>query len=91
MSEQKNNYPVEVGAIYENENKETGEKFLQISIFKDVTLKKGTKIKMEKPGLKYERILNSPKSSEEFKATMREQQAKESPSLKMRLLVKLDQ
>jgi len=91
MSENKNNYPVEFASIYENENKETGEKFLSIKVFKDVTLKKGMTVKLEKPAAKYERIFNSPKSSEEFKATMREQQAKESPSLKMRLLVKLDQ
>jgi hypothetical protein len=88
MSEVKTNYPVEVGAIYENENKTTGEKFLSISIFKDVTLKKGTRISMEKPNAKYDRILNSPKSSEDFKQKMREQQAKESTSLKMRLLYK---
>lgn len=91
MSDAKPNYPVEFGSIFENENKETGEKFLQISIFKDIVLKKGMKVKMEKPQAKYDRIFNSPKSSEEFKATMREAQAKESPSLKMRLSVKLDQ
>lgn len=89
MSE-KPNYPVEFACIYENENQSTGEKFLQISVFKDITLKKGMKIKMEKPQAKYDRILNSPKSSEEFKQTAREQQAKESPALKMRLSVKLE-
>lgn len=88
MSEVKNNYPVEVGAIYENENKSTGEKFLSISIFKDVSLKKGTRISLEKPQAKYDRILNSPKSSEEFKQQTRERQAQESPALKMRLLYK---
>lgn len=89
MSEKKN-YPVEFAAIYENQNRETGETFLQISVFKDVTLKKGMKVKMEKPQAKYDRILNSPKSSEEFKQQAREQQAKESPALKMRLSVKLE-
>jgi hypothetical protein len=89
MSE-KSNYPVEFAAIYENENKSTGEKFLQISVFKDIVLKKGMKVKMEKPNAKYERILNSPKTSEEFKQSAREQQAKESPQLKMRLSVKLE-
>jgi Ulp1 family protease len=89
MSE-KSNYPVEFGSIFENRNKETGKTYLQISIFKDVVLKKGMKVKLEKPEAKYERIFNSPKSSEEFKATMREAQAKESPALKMRLLVKLE-
>lgn len=91
MSEvKKSNYPVEIGGIYENTNKSTGETFLSISIFKDVTLKKGTRISLEKPGAKYDRILNSPNSSEEFKQQTRERQAQESPALKMRLSVKLE-
>jgi hypothetical protein len=90
MSE-KPNYPVEFASIYENENRETGEKFLSIKVFKDVVLKKGMTVKLEKPQAKYDRIFNSPRSSEEFKATMREAQAKESPSLKMRLSVKLEE
>jgi guanylate kinase len=89
MSEVKSNYPVEFAALYENVNSQTGEKFLQISVFKDIELKKGMKIQVEDPKAKYERIFNSPKSTEEFKQTMREAQAKESPQLKRRLLVKL--
>jgi hypothetical protein len=47
-------------------------------------------VKLEKPQAKYDRIFGSAKSSDDFKQTMREQQAKESPSLKMRLSVKLE-
>jgi hypothetical protein len=81
-------YDTEFANIYENENRETGEKFLSIKVFKDITLKKGDIVKMEKPEVKFARILNSPRSSESFKAKTLEDQAKTPASVKMILALK---
>lgn len=81
----------EIGAIYENENKTTGEKFLQISISKDVALKKGTKVRLENPQDKFERMINSAKTSDSFKQKAREDAAKVNPNMKKRLIAVLDE
>jgi len=81
----------EIGAIYENENKSTGEKFLQISISKDVSLKKGTKVRLENPNDKFDRMINSAKTSEAFKQKAREDAAKVNPNMKKRLIAVIEE
>lgn len=81
----------EIGAIYENENKTTGEKFLQISISKDVSLKKGTKVRLENPNDKFDRMINSTKTSEAFKQKAREDAAKVNPNMKKRLIAVIEE
>jgi hypothetical protein len=81
----------EIGAIYENENKTTGEKFLQISISKDVSLKKGTRVRLENPQDKFERMINSEKTTEAFKTKAREDSTKVNPSMRKRLIAVLEE
>jgi hypothetical protein len=81
-------YDTEFANIYENENSQTGEKFLSIKVFRDITLKKGDTVKLEKPSVKFERILNSPRSSDAFKAKTLEDQAKTPANVKMILSLK---